>query len=146
MTHICVVELSHHWFRWWLVAYSAPSHYLNQCWNIVNWTSRNNLQWNFNRNLTFTFKKFHLETSSAKWRQFCLGLNELTAAADRNCIGVMTACSSEHISAIRLLYSVHTFNRCPLMRVAWPGRLSQVATQHPWPGDATRLTYTSGST
>ena len=30
---------------------TAPSHYLNQWWNIVNWTLRNKLQWNFNRNL-----------------------------------------------------------------------------------------------
>ena len=49
MSHICVVELGHHWFRYWLVACSAPSHYLNQCWNSVNWTFRNKLQWNFNR-------------------------------------------------------------------------------------------------
>ena len=28
----------------------APSHYLNQCWNIANWTIRNTLQWNFSRN------------------------------------------------------------------------------------------------
>ena len=27
---------------------------------------------------TFSFKKMHLEMSSAKWRPFCLGLNELT--------------------------------------------------------------------
>ena len=27
---------------------------------------------------TFSFKKIHLKTSSAKWRLFCLGLNELT--------------------------------------------------------------------
>ena len=40
---------NHHWFRWWLVAWTAPSHYLNQYWNIVNWTLRNKLQWNFNR-------------------------------------------------------------------------------------------------
>ena len=26
---------NHHWFRQWLVAWSAPSHYLNQCWTIV---------------------------------------------------------------------------------------------------------------
>ena len=25
-----------HWFRLWLVAWPAPSHNLNQCWNIVN--------------------------------------------------------------------------------------------------------------
>ena len=29
-------------------AWSAPRHYLNQRWNIVNWTLRNKLQWNFN--------------------------------------------------------------------------------------------------
>ena len=39
-----------HWFRKWLVAWTAPSHYLNQCWNIVNWTLRNKCQWNFNQN------------------------------------------------------------------------------------------------
>ena len=27
---------------WW-----SPGHYLKQCWNIVNWTLRNKLQWNF---------------------------------------------------------------------------------------------------
>ena len=29
---------------------SASSHYLNQCWYIVNWTPRNKHQWNVNRN------------------------------------------------------------------------------------------------
>ena len=33
---ICVRESGQHWFRWWLVACSAPSHYLNQCFVIVN--------------------------------------------------------------------------------------------------------------
>ena len=36
------------WFRYWLDAYSAPSHYLKQCWVIVNWTLMNKPQWNFN--------------------------------------------------------------------------------------------------
>ena len=39
-----------HWFRQWLVAWSAPSHYQNQCWNIVSKTLRNKLQWIFSRN------------------------------------------------------------------------------------------------
>ena len=43
---------NHHWFREWLVAWSAPSHYLNRCWNIVNRTLGNKLQWNLNRNLS----------------------------------------------------------------------------------------------
>ena len=29
----------------------APSHYLNQCWNIVNWTLGDNLRWNLNWNI-----------------------------------------------------------------------------------------------
>ena len=43
-------KTSQHCFRQWLVAWPAPSHYLNQYWDIVNWTLRNKLQWNFNRN------------------------------------------------------------------------------------------------
>ena len=40
------------------MAQTAPSHYLNECWNIVNWTLRNKLQWNFNRAIeTFSLKK-----------------------------------------------------------------------------------------
>ena len=34
---------NHHWSRYLLVAWPAPSHYLNQCWNIVNWTPRNKI-------------------------------------------------------------------------------------------------------
>ena len=30
--------------------YFAPSYHLNQCWNIVNFTRRNKLWWNINRN------------------------------------------------------------------------------------------------
>ena len=43
VTHICQ-ENNHHWFRYWLVAWPAPSHYLNQCWNIVDWTLENKFQ------------------------------------------------------------------------------------------------------
>ena len=52
-------------------AWSAPSHYPTQCWNIVNSNLRNKLQWKIQ------FKKIHLKMSSAKWRLFRLGLNEL---------------------------------------------------------------------
>ena len=50
-----------HWFRWWLVAWSAPSHYLNQWWNIVNCTLRNKLQWNFNWNSNIFIQEYALE-------------------------------------------------------------------------------------
>ena len=41
----------------WLVAYSAPSHYLNKFWFVVNWTLRNKLRWNFNQYAKFVFTK-----------------------------------------------------------------------------------------
>ena len=50
VSHICFSELGQHWFRYWLVAYSALSHYPNQRWDVINWTLRNKLQWNFNQN------------------------------------------------------------------------------------------------
>ena len=46
------------WYMWYfkelkvvsiLRRHSAPSHYLNQCWVIVNGTLRNKLQWNFDQ-------------------------------------------------------------------------------------------------
>ena len=38
-------------------AWPAPSHYLNQCWHIVNWTLGNKLQSNFNRNSNIFFQE-----------------------------------------------------------------------------------------
>ena len=43
-------QTNHHWFRPWLVAWTAPSHDLNQRWNMVNETLTNKLQWDINRN------------------------------------------------------------------------------------------------
>ena len=55
--HLCVSDSNQHWSRLWLVAYSAPSLYLNQCWVIVNWNLRNKLQWNLNLNTNLFIHK-----------------------------------------------------------------------------------------
>ena len=36
-----------------IIKNSAPSHYLNQCWRIVNWTLGDKRQWNLNQNTKF---------------------------------------------------------------------------------------------
>ena len=46
VTHICISKVGHNWFRQWLVACSVPSHYLNQCWNIINLTLKIKIQLN----------------------------------------------------------------------------------------------------
>ena len=64
-------------FRLWLVAWPAPSLYLNRCRNIVNWTLVN-----FNGILIkiqqFSLKKMRLEIMLAKCRPSFVGLSELT--------------------------------------------------------------------
>ena len=47
VTHVCVSRLT---ITGSENGWTAPSHYLNQCWIIANWTLRNKFQWNFNRN------------------------------------------------------------------------------------------------
>ena len=59
----------------------APSHYLNQWWNIVNWTLGNKLQWNL---ILYLYKKMHLKMSSGNWQPFCLGLNVLNVSTPNN--------------------------------------------------------------
>ena len=66
VTHICVVELGHHLLRQWLVVCSAPSHYPNQCWNIVSWTFRNKRRWNFNRNSNIFIQEIAFENAVYK--------------------------------------------------------------------------------
>ena len=44
VTHICVGNLTI------IGSDNETKHYLNECRNIVNWTLRNKVQWNFNRN------------------------------------------------------------------------------------------------
>ena len=90
---------NHHCFTQWLVACPVPSHYLNLCYNIVNSTLRDKLQWNLNRNpyIFFSFKKMHLKMSFGKWRPFCIGLNVLTLAADTTKAVVNWICLSDKI-------------------------------------------------
>ena len=48
------------------VACSSPSHYLNQCWNDVNWIRRNEFQWHFNQNSYILIKENAFENSISK--------------------------------------------------------------------------------
>ena len=66
MPHICVSELD-----------SAPSHYLNQCWVIINRTFTINFSEILVKNQTFSFKKMHLKMSSTIWWPFRPGEDEL---------------------------------------------------------------------
>ena len=74
VTHICVSKLT----------IMGPDnglspgrhHHLNQCWNNVNSTLGNKLQWNLNRNSNNFIHENAFESVVWKWRPFCLGPNE----------------------------------------------------------------------
>ena len=51
--------LGQHWFRKWLGACSAPSHFLGQCRHTINWVLWNTLQENLNNNTKITFNKIY---------------------------------------------------------------------------------------
>ena len=61
VTHICISKITIIGSDNGLSPWTAPSHYLNQCWNIVNWTLGNKLQWNLNRNLYIFIQENPLE-------------------------------------------------------------------------------------
>ena len=50
-----IMILVQHWLGWLLLSSSAPSHYLDKCCLIVNWTPMNKFQWNFNQSTKHVF-------------------------------------------------------------------------------------------
>ena len=62
----------------------APSHYLNHCWNIVNWTLVNKLQWNFNPNSNIFIQENTFENFVCEMASICLGPSVLMKENKRN--------------------------------------------------------------
>ena len=75
LKHICPSGLSHYCFRWWLVACSASSHFLNQYWSIVKTPPGTNLTAISIKIQQFAFNTIHLKMSYAKCQPLCLDPN-----------------------------------------------------------------------
>ena len=108
--------------------WSAPCHYLNQCWNIANSKLRNTLQWNlkWSEIHTFSFTKMHLEMSSAKWRQFCLGLNVIMQSEQAFLWCVFSHWAVECHFVNKWCFSPTTVCRKSLDRIALMGIHAQI--------------------
>ena len=101
--HICVGELGQQRFRQGPVAYSAPSHHMNQCRLIVNRTHGNKHQWNSNRIQNFAFEAV---VWSVKWRRFCQG-----GEINFNTLAVIfySLCGLFHISTMLICFVLSIF-------------------------------------
>ena len=71
-THIFVSESVHHYFTYWLGIYSAPSHYRNRCWIIINCTQKNKRQWQFHQDAIICFTIYTLIHLS-RVKHICVG-------------------------------------------------------------------------
>ena len=87
----CITKLCHHWFRQWLVACSAPRHYLNQCWLSNIWLLRSEIWIKIPK---FSVKKMHLKMSPATWWPFCSGLNVFTTRICYTCVSCWKPCGT----------------------------------------------------
>ena len=94
------------------MAWPAPSHYLYQCWNIVNWTLGNKLHWNLNRNLYIFVIKMLLNMSSGKGWPFYLGLYVLSSA--------MWATEEDTAFSLTLISFMMTSSNGNIFRVTGP--------------------------
>ena len=83
MTHICVGKRT---------IIGSPSHFLKWFWNIVNWTLRNKLRWQFNLNSNIFIQENEFEHVVWKISAIFVGLNVLTENSDIN-----TFCFSPNI-------------------------------------------------
>ena len=98
------------------------SNYLTQCWNALNWTLGNKLQRNFNSKQYIFITKMHLKMSSAKWRLFRFGLNELNKQCQREvgrsvtrwaliqCKDVILQCRGSHCGDQTIVRSSYLHN------------------------------------
>ena len=57
--------------------FSVPSHYLSQCWLIVDWTFKKKILWNSNQNLTISMKENQSENAVCKMVTILSRLNIL---------------------------------------------------------------------
>ena len=52
-----IIYQGYHWFRWWLAAYSASNHYLNEYWlSVFSNTVRKKLKWNLNKDMLISIQ------------------------------------------------------------------------------------------
>ena len=86
--HICVSKLTVIGSDKWLVAWTAPSPYLNQCWNIANWTLGNKLQWNLNQNIYIFIQENRLKMASILSRPQWVKVCYPALAREFQCFGV----------------------------------------------------------
>ena len=61
-------------------SFLVPSHYLNQCWCIMNQTLENKIKWNLNQNINIFIHKHAFENITCKMTAILLGVGSIIYA------------------------------------------------------------------
>ena len=76
----------------------VPSHYLNQCWHVGNWTVRNKHHSNVYQNTFFPYETKNLKMLSGKWQPCFIGLNALNLSLTPSLLLILTNILSVSVS------------------------------------------------
>ena len=129
VTHICVGNLTIIDF---FVAWLAPSHYLNQCWNIVNWTNTNKLQLNFNQNYNIfiqenAFESFIWKTAAILSRPQCVNACNDRTIVPLTCFLLQYRCKMSKETNIKVIIKAKGSIVFAHAQVAWLAILACLA-------------------
>ena len=91
-----------------------PVHYLNQCWNIVNWSLGKKLRWNFYQNTKLfihenTFENIVCEMAAILFRRRWVNKQARNITLKVNIFRIQFLCL--HIMVRWLLYWIHAWKR-----------------------------------
>ena len=97
----CVGKLCHPWFRYWLVAYSAPNHHLNQCWCMFKTGPLKSFHLNFNQMSTVFIQENEFEDVVCKvaailYQPQCVNTQKLPLCHYISCMSILQACWHMH--------------------------------------------------
>ena len=100
-----------------------PSHYLNQCWNIVNWNLKNKLHWNCNRNSNIFVQENPLEDvvcemASILSRPQCVK-NQYLSLVDMGCLSTDFTQHVTHWTGCQINHCVPPYSTFIYLYCVW---------------------------
>ena len=106
-----------------MACHLSPSHYLNRCWCIINWTLKNIIQWNFNKNTMIFVQENEMENILCKilailsWPQCVDGI---ALHYYLNHVGLLSIKQGTNYNKILIKMPIFWFRKmCLKMSVEW---------------------------
>ena len=153
MIHICVIKLAI------VGSGNGFSPGLNQCWNIINWTPGNKLQWNFNQNTKLFIHENASENIVCEMVTILCGgrlvnVSNSTMLYSKHCIDVISWSKMISLQPFFCLFwnpDIHTWTHLPEAKItdisktfvfSWINFLAATKQLYKWYFPSVRLSVT----